>query len=95
MQENPLKINWLLAAHHGSRQSSSTEFLATIKPDTVIFSRGWLNPFHHPHQGVLLRYNKIQATIEDTAISGALTIKLGEYLPIIRARDTKKFWRNE
>lgn len=95
VKENPIKIHWLLAAHHGSRQSSSGAFLAAIKPETVLFSRGWLNPFHHPHPDVILRYNKVQANIEDTAVSGALVIKLGDYLPITRARDTKKFWRKE
>lgn len=95
MKENPIKIQWLLAAHHGSKQSSSVTFLAAIKPETVLFSRGWLNPFHHPHPDVILRYNKEQANIEDTAVSGALVIKLGDYLPIVRARDTKKFWRKD
>lgn len=93
--ENRINVHWLLAAHHGSKQSSSAAFLATIKPETVLFSRGWLNPFHHPHPSVLFRYNKMHVNVEDTAVSGALSVKLGDYLPITRARDAKKFWRKD
>lgn len=93
LEEVPTKVNWLLAPHHGSKNSSSKQFLVVAKPDRVIISRGWLNPFHHPNPLTLIRYQKIGAKVEDTAIAGALTIRLGEFLPVLRARDTKYFWR--
>lgn len=86
-------IDWLLAPHHGSNHSSSKSFIKTTHPHGVIISRGWLNPFHHPSPLVLKRYRAIHAEVVDTALSGAVQINLGEYLPALRERDVKYFWR--
>lgn len=91
--ENKRSIHWLLAAHHGSGNSSSQYFLTATQPKHVIVSRGWLNPFHHPSPHTLARYQAISAEVEDTAIAGALQIMLGEYLAVKKQRDIKYFWR--
>lgn len=88
-------INWLSASHHGSKTGSSWNFLKTMQPENVIVSRGWLNHFNHPHPTVVSRYQRINAEVFDTAESGALQIKLGQFLPVIKQRDVKYFWRKQ
>ena len=95
IKEHAFKVNWLLAPHHGSRHSSSQAFLNAIMPDHVIISRGWLNPFHHPSKVVLKRYNKMRLDINDTALTGSLSILLGDFSEALKSRDQKKFWRKE
>jgi competence protein ComEC len=48
-----LKSNILLAGHHGSKTSSSEEFLKVVNPDLIIFSAGKDNPYHHPNKEII------------------------------------------
>lgn len=95
VREQAMKIHWLLAPHHGSRQSSSQTLLDASRPDHIIISRGWLNSFGHPSKTVLKRYHKMHAEVNDTALRGSLSILLGDFSTALKARDQKKFWRKE
>lgn len=88
-------IHWLVASHHGSRFASSEHFLNQITPSHVIFSRGWLNSFGHPHQQTLLRYRQRGVIIWDTARDGALQINLGTYSSAKKQRDKMHFWQKK
>ena len=44
--------------HHGSKTSSTDEFLSTVHPDYAVFSYGFLNRFHFPHPVVMHRYGQ-------------------------------------
>ncbi|MDR1063732.1 MAG: DNA internalization-related competence protein ComEC/Rec2 [Azoarcus sp.] len=46
----------VVAAHHGSRSSSSTAFVATVRPKVAIFSAGYRNRYGHPHPRILARW---------------------------------------
>ena len=55
----PLHSNVLKVAHHGSRSSTSPEFLAQVSPVAAVISAGEDNRFGHPHPetvDALLRY---------------------------------------
>jgi len=58
----------LKVAHHGSKTSSSGEFLETVKPDVAIISVGRDNPYGHPAPDVLAR-------LEDSGIKVLQTSK--------------------
>jgi len=90
-----LRADWLLAAHHGSRSSSSAAFVAAVAPQAVLFSRGWLNPFGHPHPSVVARYREAGVRLHDTASDGALRIQLGSRGALARERDETRFWREK
>jgi competence protein ComEC len=45
----------LVAGHHGSRTSSTSQFLNAVSPDVVIISVGEDNSYGHPHQEALDR----------------------------------------
>lgn len=44
-----LDVDILNAGHHGSKTSSSAEFLNYVKPEYVVISAGVKNQFNHPH----------------------------------------------
>lgn len=61
---NELKSTILKVAHHGSKTSSTQEFLEQVKPKIALIGVGEKNTFGHPNQEVLerlksLRYNRV------------------------------------
>ena len=66
----------LFAPHHGSRSSSSPQFLDAVSPRWVIISSGHRNRFRLPHPQVLARYRDRHYQVYDTACVGRLTIRL-------------------
>jgi competence protein ComEC len=63
-------IDVLKVGHHGSKTSSSEEFINEIKPKYSIISVGKNNRYGHPNKGVLenLRDSKIYRTDQDGSI---------------------------
>lgn len=54
--ENQLRpVTLLKAGHHGSKTSSTEDFLTTLHPRYAFISDGYKNQFHHPHPIVLAR----------------------------------------
>jgi competence protein ComEC len=68
----------LIAPHHGSKTSSSNNFIKAVKPKYVIFSCGYLNTYHHPHLQTINRYSQQQCTLLSTVTSGAITMTLSK-----------------
>ena len=51
---NRLKpVSILKVAHHGSRSSSSSDFIQRTQPEHAVISAGLGNRFHHPHPSTL------------------------------------------
>lgn len=70
-----LRVDVLKAGHHGSKGSSSPEFLEHIKPKLALISAGKNNRYQHPHQETLERFEKIQTKILRTDEQGAIRFK--------------------
>ena len=51
-----LQSTVLLAPHHGSKTSSSAEFLAAVRPHVVVVQAGYRNRYGHPAAEVMDRY---------------------------------------
>jgi competence protein ComEC len=69
----PIRI--LKAAHHGSRTSSSAEFLEAYRPQAVLVSAGRGNSFGHPAPVVLGRLQDVGADVFRTDTDGAITVE--------------------
>jgi competence protein ComEC len=54
-----LDADILLAPHHGSNTSSSSEFIQAVSAEYVVFSQGFMNRWRFPRQEVLDRYQQI------------------------------------
>lgn len=88
-----VRVDWLLAGHHGSRSSSGPIFLRAVRPSTAIISRGAGNPYGHPHPLVVERFRALGIRIQDTAERGALTLTLGAHGELGGVREGAHFWQ--
>ena len=64
----------LKVAHHGSRYSTSSEFLEAIGRAEAVISVGY-NTYGHPHADTLLRLREAGFTVQTTRESGAIVIE--------------------
>ncbi len=64
----------LKSPHHGSRNSSSPEFLRAISPDIIVITVGEGNPYGLPHTEVQERYENLGSRIFRTDLHGAVEI---------------------
>ncbi|MYD72781.1 MAG: MBL fold metallo-hydrolase, partial [Chloroflexi bacterium] len=69
-----LHADVLKVAHQGSRFSSSTLFLETVRPTLAILSAGADNPHGHPHDEVLRSLAAVGATSLLTAEHGDISL---------------------
>lgn len=75
----------LKVAHHGSRTSTSEEFLSYVRPRIAIISCGRDNKYGHPHKELLDRLEKADSQVEITYETGAVMIETdGENLEMER-----------
>lgn len=73
----PVSADILVAPHHGSKTSSTPEFIAAVAPKQVLFAVGNRNRYGFPHPQVVARYRDFGAKMLHSARSGALSIELG------------------
>jgi competence protein ComEC len=64
----------IVAGHHGSKTSSTADFIAAVRPAAVVFAVGYRNRFKHPHPDVVERYRDIGSDIYRTDADGAVLI---------------------
>jgi competence protein ComEC len=69
----PRPVTLLKVGHHGSRTSSSEDFLNQLAPQFGIISDGYKNQFHHPHPEVLARFAAHHTAIFRTDQRGLIT----------------------
>lgn len=67
-----LQSTILKVAHHGSKDSTSNEFLQVVKPSFAVISVGAGNPYGHPSSGTLRRLNSARAKVYRTDEHGTV-----------------------
>jgi len=89
-----LKSTILIAPHHGSKTSSSFDFLNQVQPELVAIPAGYLNRFGFPHKSVTARYQQLNLQWLNTSDAGAISIRAGvERLLVESERDIHKhYW---
>ncbi|MDO8424330.1 MAG: ComEC/Rec2 family competence protein [bacterium] len=74
LRQEVLDSDVLKAGHHGSKTSSSEEFLEKVSPSFVVISSGRDNSYGHPHPEVLARFEKYGINVLRTDQEGDIKI---------------------
>jgi competence protein ComEC len=77
LAENPAEVlhaDVLKVGHHGSKNSTSPEFLAVVQPQIGIISAGEFNPYGHPNAELLERLANANVRILRTDRDGAIHV---------------------
>ena len=77
-QAASLKADLLLVAHHGSKTSSSPDFLDAVAPPLALVQSGYRNRFGHPHALVVSRYRERGIRLVDSPHCGAMVWRSNE-----------------
>lgn len=88
-----LRADVLIAPHHGSRTSSTAEFVQAVAPRAVIFPVGYRNRFKHPHPEVVARYQQLGSALYRTDDGGAISFALQEGKPMVVSRYRDRYVR--
>ena len=70
-----LAADILVVPHHGSKTSSSPEFVAAVNPKIALFPVGYRNRYRHPHPAVLQRYRAQGSEIYQSPQHGAIELR--------------------
>lgn len=70
-----LKSTILKVSHHGSRYSSSDEWLKKVSPEKAVISCGKGNSYNHPHVELLKRLEANKIDYYRTDLNGTVKIK--------------------
>ncbi|MGV6853452.1 MAG: DNA internalization-related competence protein ComEC/Rec2 [bacterium] len=72
LEPNKIQSELIIAPHHGSKTSSSIEFIKAVSPRYVVYSTGFVNRFFMPHKIIEQRYQQQNVQAFNTAYSGAV-----------------------
>ena len=64
----------LKAGHHGSKTSSSKEWLRAVNPEVGLISCGAGNDYGHPHKETLKKYQALKMKVYETDKNGTITL---------------------
>jgi competence protein ComEC len=94
-----LKSDVLVVPHHGSKTSSSTEFVATVSPDIALFPVGYRNRYGFPKAQIVQRYRDRHVQLFDTARHGAIELSLGRAGELTKIRTYRqiaaRYWHDQ
>ena len=89
----------VVAPHHGSRSSSSDDFVAATRPAYVLYAAGWANRYGFPAQSVDHRWRRSGAVTLNTASEGAISFHFAATGsmsgPESYRRVANRFWRHD
>jgi competence protein ComEC len=97
LQRDPaaLAADVLLVPHHGSRTSSTPEFIAAVGAHDAVIPVGYRNRFGHPKADVVARYEATGSRLWRTDRDGALRVVLGGQGVTVNAwrNDRRRYWQ--
>ncbi len=89
-----LRADLLIVPHHGSKSSSTSDFVTAVRPRFAVVSSGYGNRYGMPHAAVIERYRAIGSQLTNTATDGAVSVTfsaLGAVL-ITERSQRHRFW---
>ena len=93
--DEEIRSEIMLVPHHGSRTSSTPEFIGAVAPRWAVFPTGYRSRFGHPHPEVLGRYRSAGIGILRTDLDGAVRVVLNGREVIVGAERARRprYWR--
>ncbi|HEY5929422.1 MAG TPA: DNA internalization-related competence protein ComEC/Rec2 [Burkholderiales bacterium] len=90
-----LSADVLVVPHHGSRTSSTPEFVDAVSPRIAIFAMGYRNRFGHPHPAVVAEYRRRGVSMVRTDAAGAVSVRMtAAGIDLQKWRDREqRYWR--
>ncbi len=90
------RVATVVVPHHGSRTSSSVDFVAKLKPQTAIVSAGFGNRWGFPKPDIVRRWQNAGAVVLETASSGAIGQRVcpdaSNSRPKSARDDARRYW---
>lgn len=95
LRPEALRADVLLVPHHGSRTSSSDEWLDAVRPAAAVFQLGYRNRYRHPHATVWARYGRRGIARYRSDRAGAVELVAdGDGIAIAPFRQqARRYWR--
>ncbi|MDH5301545.1 MAG: DNA internalization-related competence protein ComEC/Rec2 [Gammaproteobacteria bacterium] len=90
-----LQADILVAPHHGSKTSSSAEFVAAVQPEYVLYAVGYHNRFGHPSPQVMARYRAQGSQALRSDVDGNIGFQLrqtGIGEPQLYRQQYRRYW---
>lgn len=85
----------IIAPHHGSKTSSSIDFIRQVNPAAVIYAVGYRNHFRHPRPEIVERYQALGSKGFRTDKDGAITVYFeGNEAPRLHTHhgEAQRYW---
>jgi competence protein ComEC len=97
LQIDSVPITVLVAPHHGSKTSSTDQFVVLVRPAHVVFSSGYRHQFGHPHSSVVKRYQSVASQLWRTSEQGAISFVWNQQAELFveptRSIISDRWWR--
>jgi competence protein ComEC len=93
-----IKASVLKVGHHGSKTSTSQNFLDAVSPEVAIISDGFENSFGHPHRDVLARLKAHGMPVLRTDLDGLVTVRTDGrrlWFDTMSMRGASAWWEGE
>ena len=88
-------VDLLLVPHHGSKTSSTPEFLQALSPQLALVQAGYRNRFAHPAPAVLARYEGMHIRVVDSVHCGAATWRSDAPQQLLCERvQSRRYWHH-
>ena len=89
-----LTADVVMAAHHGSKGSSSQAFVNAVRAAHVVAQAGYLNSYRHPHPSVVARWQDTGAVLHRNDRDGAVVFtSAASGLKVERERERRRrYW---
>jgi competence protein ComEC len=96
-QGRALQSTLLVAPHHGSKSSSSREFVQGVNAQYVVFTQGFLNRWDFPRPEVVERYTATGAILFNSSDAGQVSLRFryqDQQAPEVRTRrqSSRPYW---
>ena len=89
-----LPATLLVVPHHGSKTSSTEQFVTAVSPDYAVLTVGYRNRFGHPKQEVVQRYADSGAQLLRSDEDGAILVEMNaQGIQVERYRKShRRYW---